>query len=263
MATIIERDHTPSTVRSEGFYLVMAVVMAVVMSAVIFAGFALNLALGRSTFAVPAVYHVHAGIFFGWVALYLAQAWSITSGRIELHRSLGRLAYLWAPLMVVMGFVIMITSMRRTGGPFFFDQNEFMISNTMLLVLFCVLVITALRRRRHTGWHRRLMLVAMAILTGPGLGRLLPMPLLIPNAWRIMMVITLIWPAIGMIRDLRCDGRIHPAYLWGAGAIIAVQIVADLIAYSAWGTSLTQQVLAGTPGAERPMHAFLPPGFAM
>ncbi len=259
MATIIERENATRSSSSEGFFLAMAAVMSVT----IFAGFALNLAMGRSTFAVPAVYHIHAGIFFSWVALYLAQAWSITTGRIDLHKSLGRLAYLWAPMMVVMGFVIMIASLRRSGGPFFFDQNEFMISNTMLLMLFGVLVITALRRQRYTGWHRRLMLVAMSILTGPGLGRLLPMPLLIPNAWRIMMVITLIWPVIGMIRDQRREGRIHPAYLWGVGAIIAVQILADLIAYSSWGTGLTQQVLAGSPGAARPMHAFLPPGFSM
>jgi len=107
------------------------------------------------------------------------------------------------------------------------------------------------------------MLVAMSILTGPGLGRLLPMPLLIPNAWRIMMAVTLVWPVIGMIRDLRRDGRIHPAYLWGVGAIIAMQIVADMIAYSAFGISLTQSVLEGSPGADRPMHAFFPPGFSM
>lgn len=242
-----------------GFFMIMAALMSVT----IFAGFALNLAMGRSTFSVPAVYHVHAGIFFGWVALYMAQAWSITTGRVELHKSLGRLGYIWAPVMVAMGFAIMVASMRRAGGPFFFDQNEFLVSNTMLLVLFAVLVIVALRRQRYTGWHRRLMLVAMSILTGPGLGRLLPMPLLIPNAWRIMMVVTLVWPAIGMIRDWRSDGRVHPAYLWGVGAIIAVQVVADLIAYSAFGVSLTQSLLEGTPGGERPMHAYLPPGFSM
>jgi len=259
MATLVEPGEPARERLGESFFLIMAAIMSVT----IFAGFALNLAMGRSTFAVPAAYHIHAGIFFGWVALYLAQAWSITSGRIALHRSLGRLAWLWAPMMVAMGFVIMIVSLRRSGGPFFFDQNEFMISNTMLLVLFAVLVFTALRRRRYTGWHRRLMLVAMSILTGPGLGRLLPMPLLIPNAWRIMMVVTLVWPVIGMIRDLRREGRIHPAYLWSVGAIIAVQIVADLIAYSAFGISLTQSVLEGSPGAERPMHAFFPPGFSM
>jgi len=234
--------------------------IATVMAVIIVAGFATNLARGISTFAVPLVYHVHAFVFFGWVALYLAQNWLIAADNIRLHRKLGLLAYILAPVMVIMGFLIMVTSLRRSGGPFFFDQNEFLFSNSLLLVLFGAMVLTALRRRRYTGWHRRLMLTAMSILTGPGLGRLLPMPLLMPNAWRIMMVVTLVFPVIGMVADLRRHGRVHEAWLWGVGAIIAVQVIADLIAYSAWGVSFTQSLLAGTPGAQRPIAAFLPPG---
>jgi len=234
--------------------------MATVMAAIIVAGFATNLSRGISSFAVPLAYHVHAFVFFSWVALYLAQNWLIAANNIKLHRTLGVSAYVLAPVMVVMGFVIMITSMRRTGGPFFFDQNEFIFSNSLLLVLFGAMVLTALRRRRYTGWHRRLMLTAMSILTGPGLGRLLPMPLLMPHAWRIMMVVTLVFPLVGMVVDLRRHGRVHAAWFWGVGAIIAVQVIADLVAYSAWGVSVTQSLLEGTPGAQRPMAAFLPPG---
>ena len=235
--------------------------MAVVMATIIVAGFALNLAMGRSTFTVPVVYHVHAFVFFSWVALYVAQNWLIAANRISLHRRLGLLAYGWVPLMVVMGFVIMITSLRRTGGPFFFDQNEFLFSNSMLLVLFGVMVMVALRRRRYTGWHRRLMLTAMSILTGPGLGRLLPMPLMIPNAWRIMMVVTLVFPVIGMVADQRRYGKVHAAWWWGVGAIILTQIFADLLAYSSWGVGVTEALLEGSAGSARPMAAFLPAGF--
>ena len=234
--------------------------MATIMAAIIVAGFAFNLSQGRSTFAVPVAYHVHAFVFFGWVVLYLAQNWLIAANNIGLHRTLGRLGYVWVPAMVAMGFVIMFTSLRRSGGPFFFDQNEFLFSNSLLLVLFGAMALTALRRRRYTGWHRRLMLTAMSILTGPGLGRLLPMPLLIPNAWRIMMVITLVFPLIGMIADKRRHGHVHAAWFWGVGAIVLVQVIADLIAYSAWGVSITQSVVAGSPGGQRPMAAFLPPG---
>ncbi|MCB2074906.1 MAG: hypothetical protein H6917_03600 [Novosphingobium sp.] len=255
MASVLE-GRPPAQRAEERFFLVMACII----SAIIVVGFAVHLALGRSTFAVPAVYHLHAFVFFGWVALYLAQNWLIAANNVRLHRTLGLLAYGWAPVMVVMGFAIMIASLQRSGGPFFFDQNEFLFSNTLLLVLFGAMVFTALRRRRHTGWHRRLMLVAMSILTGPGLGRLLPMPLLMPNAWRIMMVVTLIFPVVGMIVDKRRQGHVHPAYFWGVGAIIAVQVIADLIAYSAWGVSVTQSIVGGTPGGERPMAAFLPPG---
>jgi hypothetical protein len=258
MATIVESG-APGTGAEQverNFFRIMATVISVI----IVGGFSLNLAMGRSTFAVPPVYHIHAFVFFVWVALYLAQNWLIAANNIAVHRTLGRIAYVWVPAMIVMGFAVMITSLKRNGGPFFFDQNEFLVSNTMLLVLFGAMIFAALRVRRYSGWHRRLMLTAMSVLAGPGLGRLLPMPLLIPNAWRIVIAVTLIFPVIGMIADLRRSGRIHPAWFWGVGAIIAVQIIADLVAYSAWGVSVTQSVVEGTAGGERPMAAFLPPG---
>jgi hypothetical protein len=234
--------------------------MACVMSATIVAGFATNLAMGRSTFAVPVVYHVHAAVFFSWVALFLTQNFFVASDRLALHRRLGWVSMIWVPLMVGMGFTIMITSMRRTGGPFFFDQNEFLIANSLQLLCFAGFVLTAVAQRRNTGWHRRLMFMGMAILTGPGLGRLLPMPLMMPNAWRIMVVVTMLFPVIMMIADKRRNGRVHPAWFWGVGIVLGVQLIADLIAYSSFGVSLTQSVLAGTAGAARPMAAFMPPG---
>ena len=35
-------------------------------------------------------------------------------------------------------------------------------------------------------------------------------------------------------------------------------LIGDLIAYSSFGTEATRSLVAGTPGAGRPMHAFLP-----
>ncbi len=241
------------------FYTIMAFVMALV----IVAGFSVNLAMGRSSFALPLAFHVHGMIFMGWLGLYLAQVVTIASGNIALHRQLGKLAYLWIPLMVAAGTMIIVVSARTTGGPFFFAVNEFFLSNLAGLLAFGALALWALRVRRYSGWHRRLMLVAMSILTGPGLGRLLPMPLLIPNAWTIAVTTSFIFPVIGMIADWRRDGRVHPAYWWGMGVNAGAFIVSMLLAYSPIGYALTEWVIAGTPGAERPMAAFLPPGFTM
>src|SRR3546814_16914097 len=110
--------------------------MAVIMSAVIVAGFSVNLVLGRSTFAVPLAYHVHAVVFFGWVALYLAQNGLVATNNIRLHRTLGLLAYPIAPLMVLLGFVILIHVLRRTGRQFFFYSPAFLFSNPLLLSMF-------------------------------------------------------------------------------------------------------------------------------
>jgi len=137
-------------------------IMACIMSAVIVAGFSLNLVMGRSTFAVPIAYHIHAFVFFGWVAIYLAQNWLVASGNVALHRRLGWIAAIWVPVMVGMGMTIMVVVLRRNGGPFFFDQNEFLFSNLLGLLLFGGLVATAIVKRRQTDWHRRLMLVGMA-----------------------------------------------------------------------------------------------------
>lgn len=259
MATASSATTTGGSARSteSSFFTICAVVMAVF----IVAGFSVNLAMGRSTFAVPAIFHFHAFVFFGWVTLYLAQSFTIARGNIRLHRKLGTLAYAFIPAMLVLGTAIAVTSLRRTGSPFFFDQREFLFANIMMLWLFGILAITALRMPRSTGWHPRLMLTGMAILVGPGFGRLLPMPYMIPYAFLLSQMLVLVFPVAGMIADKRRTGRVHPAWVWGVGAILLTQIIADMIAFSDLGLAVTQAVVEGTPGAQRPMEAFLPPGF--
>lgn len=257
MATVAPR--TAAVLGETRFFAIMAFVM----SGTIVAGFALNLGLGRSSFAVPAVYHIHAVTFMGWIALYLAQHIAIATGRVALHVRLGKLAYVWIPAMLITGSALMIAVAQRNGGPFFFDVNEFLISNLALLMCFGGLAFWALQQRRYSGWHRRLTLCAMAILTGPGLGRLLPLPLLIPHAWTITFAATLVFPAVGMIADKRRHGRVHPAYWWGTGIYAGVFATSMLVAYTPLGYAITEAVIAGSAGAERPMGAFLPPGFVM
>jgi len=256
MATLAQRGAGAEGTR---FYTIMAFVMALV----IVAGFSLNLAMGRSSFALPAAFHVHGMIFMGWLGLYLAQAVTIASGNRALHRQLGKLAYVFIPAMVAAGVMIILVSIRGTGGPFFFAQNEFFISNLAGLLVFGGLAWWALRVRRHTGWHRRLMLVAMSALTGPGLGRLLPMPLLIPYAWPIAVAASFVFGAVAMLVDWRTNGRVHPAYWWGMGINVGGFLASMALAYSPIGYAITEAVIAGTPGAERPMGPFLPPGFTM
>ena len=234
--------------------------MACVMAATIIAGFSFNLAMGRSSFALPWLVHFHAWVMMAWVGLYLTQNFLVFSDNVALHRRLGWLAVLLLPAILVMGVLITRFSLQNQGGPPFFDQNQFLISNPLQLFGFGALAAWAIAIRKNTGWHRRLMFCAFAMLTGPGFGRLLPNPLLIPYAWYVSAILpAVLFPAIGMLADKRRYGRAHPAWLWGIGTVLGLQVVADLIAYSDWGVGFTEQFLAGTPGAERSMEAFFPP----
>lgn len=252
MATTFQS--APAVRSEERFFLIMAWAMATV----IVAGFSLNLALGRSTFAVPPLLHVHAFFFFGWLALYLAQNTLVARGNVALHRKLGWLAVLWVPVMLVLGYQVMMWSLRDHGGPFFFNKSEFLFGNLLQLVTFGGLVVAALVARRNTGWHRRYMLTGMAMLTGPGFGRLLPGPLLMPWAWWVTVLVTMTFPVIGMLADRKRHGRVHPAWFWAVGAVLAMHVLSELIAYSDWGYATTERLLAGTAGAARPMDAFMP-----
>jgi uncharacterized membrane protein YozB (DUF420 family) len=233
--------------------------MACLMAAIIVAGFSFNLAVGRSSFALPLVYHFHAVVMMGGMALYLAQNSLIFAGNVALHRRLGWAAVVWVPLMVLTGFLVTRISLQERGGPPFFDQNQFLISNPLHLLGFAAMVGWAITVRRNTGWHRRLMYCGFAMLLGPGVGRLLPNPLLIPYAWYVAAVLPpIIFAVVGILADRRRYGRAHPAWFWGIGVVIGIQIVADLIAYSPLGPQFTDWFLAGTPGAERQMEAFVP-----
>jgi hypothetical protein len=236
--------------------------MACVMSASIVGGFAFNLAMGISSFEVPWLVHIHAWVMFGWVALYLTQNALIAGDNVARHRRLGWLAVLWLPAMLVLGTLMTRWSVRQHGVPPFLEVNEFLFSNVLLLTLCVALVAWAITVRANTGWHRRLMYSAFTILTGPGIGRLgAPLWFRIePWGWWVITVgAPALFIGIGMIADKRRHERIHPAWFWGLGLIVAVQLVCDAIAYSRWGVSFTQAYVAGMPGGARPMHAFVPP----
>lgn len=255
MATIADGGTVAARAEERFFFR-----MASLMAAVIVIGFSMHLALGRSSFAVPWVYHVHGVVFFGWVVLLLTQSALAAGGNIALHRRLGWLSVLWIPLMLLMGAAITVTSLQRTGGPFFFDANEFMIGNPVGLIVFAALSLGAVAMRKRTDWHRRLMLGGMATILGPGFGRILPSPLLVPWAWEITNLVGLVFILAGMIRDKRRLGLVHPAWLVALLAAVGSLALGEYLAYTDWGIALTEQVMAGHPGAARPMQAYMPPG---
>jgi len=117
------------------------------------------------------------------------------------------------------------------------------------IVLFAGFVAAAMVNRRRADWHKRLMLVATASLlnaafarlfflaaTGggpgmrPGMGPPRPAEFALTAGLLADGVIVL-----AMLFDWRARGRPHPAYLWGLGIVLAVQVLRGPISHTgAW-----------------------------
>ena len=232
------------------------------MTVVIVAGFSVQLAMGRSSFAAPLLVHAHAVVFMGWVAIYLSQNVLATTGRRALHRRLGWLAAVWVVPMLALGCAVTLAMVRRGEVPFFFKPQQFLIFDPLTLATFAGLTTAAILLRRQTDWHRRLHFCAMAMLLGPGFGRLLPMPLLAPWAWEATVAACLLFPLAGMLADVRRSGRIHPAWAWGIAATLGSTLLTEVIVYSPVGDAIYHAFATGSPGAAVPPLAFPPPPVA-
>lgn len=242
------------TLRDDRFFLIMAIIMALTN----IAGFSLQLAMGRSTFAAPWTVHAHAVIFFGWTFFYVVQSALVAGGSVALHRRLGWIGAGWAAAVVLVGVATTVMMVRRGTTPFFFQPVFFLFMNCLTALFFGALVTVAIWLRRRSDWHRRLLLCAMAMLTGPAFGRLLPMPLMIPwAAWGVFLAIML-FPLAGMIADQRRRGLVHPAWWWGTGTMLAVQMAMGALAFSGPGLALYDVITRDTPGAARPPLEFPP-----
>jgi len=241
--------------RDRGFFMGGAAVMV----AVIVAGFSLQFAMGRSSFSAPLLVHAHAVVFMGWVAIFLLQTLFATSGRTALHKRLGWIGAVWVAPMLVLGCLVTVAMVRRGQVPFFFKPLQFLVFDPMSLFAFAGLTAAAIALRRRTDWHRRLHFCGMAMLLGPGFGRLLPMPLFIPWAWEATVAASLLFPLVGAMVDLRRDGRVHPAWGWGVAAMLGALLLTEVVTYSPLGGALYDAVSAGSPGADVPPLAFPAP----
>lgn len=233
--------------------------IAVLMGLTVLAGFSMQWLAGRSTFAARPLVHVHAVIFMGWIALFVSQALLATSGRIDLHRRLGKLAMLWVPLMVAAAMAIAVDVTRRGTAPFFFLPQHFVVANPLTVLFFAGFFVAAVRMRKRTDWHMRLQICATACIMGPAFGRLLPMPLIMPYAFQSAELMGLLFPIAGAVRDWRRDRFVHPAWLYGIAAIPSLLLLSNLIAYSAVGDAIYAWVTAGSPGASVAGLAFPAP----
>ncbi len=228
MATLAESVRPRGANSERGFFLVMAIV--IVVSVV--AGFTLQFVAGRSSLASPWWVHLHGLTFVGWLGIYLTQNWLVYRGNVAQHRRLGMFAAGYVGWAVIVGLSVTTLTVMNHRVPPFFPPNVFLVMDWLTVLVFAGLTWAGVRARGSIDWHRRLMLCGAIQVMSPGVGRLLPLPLL--GSWIIWTICLLlvIYVAAAMIYDRVTRGRVHPAYYWGLATIVLTAAVMRPLAFS-------------------------------
>jgi hypothetical protein len=239
VAADIDRQFGPGTDRR--FFTVMAGVVAVVVAA----GFGPSYASSLAPPGLPFWVHLHGAVMTAWIVLFGVQAWLARRRSLTLHRRLGWLSIGLVAAMVPLGLATNALAIHRGATPPFFTPAQMMAADVLDLTLFAGLFTAAVLLRRQAAWHKRLLLCATVLLTWPALGRLIPLralglSMIIPASVVLLIALALVGPLF----DLTTRRRVHPAYFWGVGLIIAVQVLHNLVAALPPVQALADRLLA-------------------
>ena len=90
--------------------------------------------------------HIHALLFMGWVAIYLAQSGLVAAGNLNLHKKLGWVAAGWMAAMVLSGFVVTVTMVRNGTVPFFIQPLHYLVYNPVAVCTFAGILFRSMPR---------------------------------------------------------------------------------------------------------------------
>ncbi len=195
----------------------------------------------------PLVLHMHAVLMASFMALLLTQTLLMATGRCDLHVRVGVAAFVIAPLLVLVGFVLVPTmydqtsdALRTATVPEAREKLQQILlhkDNILLLqfgigILFPLFLALGLRaRRRDAGLHKRMMLLASAIPLSAGIDRISWLPTTSGPIGADLYILAAVSPMF--IWDVIRNRRVHTAYLvW-----LAAYVPASALVWSLWDTS--------------------------
>jgi uncharacterized membrane protein YozB (DUF420 family) len=174
----------------------------------------------------PLIIHLHAAAMASWLALLLAQAALIANGNRRLHRKLGMVSVVLAPIMVAIMFVLAFPLPEGRE-----HVNAIAAIQVKRVTLFSLFFAWAfLSRKSDTAAHRRLMFLATLVVLDAAFNRMKFLPtfgyenlIAVRHAWELVLLVPI------ATYDIVTTGRLHRVNAIGIPLIIAFSIVASLL----------------------------------
>ena len=187
------------------------------------------------TLETTVLIHVHAVVQIGWLALFIAQALLVRSSRRDLHVKLGRLTFAFSIVVMCAAIAVSFDTFGRhvaLGESVIGQRRLFGFLRDVIGFTSFILAGWLFRHKPET--HKRLMIVATVILVMPAVGRMkfLGSPVSLSN-------FMLVWPLpiyALMVHEYLKQRRVHPVYLIGIAAMLAMRLVLPLRTSETWMT---------------------------
>lgn len=203
----------------------------------------------------PALLHVHAALMGAWLTLLLAQTTLMATGRRTAHRQLGMASLVLAPLIVVVGFML-VPTINHLAWDFLHrspavDPAEVRATlarqagNGLLQLragigfsLFVALAIWA--RRRNSGLHKRMMILATTMPMTAAINRIAWLPTSRPESPISLELFGLMLVVPMLAWDLFRTKRLHRAY----AIFFAVNLVLSALIHLLWNSPVAIRALS-------------------
>ncbi len=138
-----------------------------------FPGFADYTTPGGRKFHFTWIIHFHGMMMIGWLLMLLLQPFLILKGKIKLHRLVGRLSYVLAPLVLFSMYLVTYSSLHRELAQGIAVVARRVALDVPLIIFFAILYLLAIFYTHKPALHSRFMCSTAFILISPALSRTL------------------------------------------------------------------------------------------
>jgi hypothetical protein len=195
----------------------------------------------------PLVLHFHAVLMGSFLVLLLTQATLMATGRCELHKRVGIVAFALVPALVVVGSILAPTIYHQVwnfaqaapaGVKQEMQQRLLALENILLLqmrigIMFPLFIAIALKARgASAGLHKRMMFLATAMPLPAAIDRMTWLPTTLPGSPVATDLYILLAVSPLFVWDVVRNRRVHEAYwIW-----FVVNVPVALLVYNLWDT---------------------------
>ena len=116
--------------------------------------------------------HIHGALLMSWMVLLIVQPLLIRTGRVQLHRTIGKVSYVLGPLIIIFLFLIGRGAYLREVGKI--PEQELLVPMVLDIrgfISFAIFWALAMIYRKDPSSHMRYMIATGILAIGPGVGR--------------------------------------------------------------------------------------------